>query len=158
MSDLSRIRVSDADRNHVIDRLQQATSEGRLSLDELDDRITDAMAARTWSDLDPLVDDLPAAPEAAGVEAGPATEPSVSPAVTRAAAAAVLGMGALSIPLSFWSAWGNVLGVVAVVLGVVTLLSSGHLAPRTRGAILSGVALGLLPTTFYVGLFLILGL
>ncbi len=100
MSDLSRIRVSDADRNHVIDRLQQATSEGRLSLDELDDRITDALAARTWSDLDPLVDDLPAAPEAAGGEAMPATEPSVSPAATRAAAAAVLGMGALSIPLS----------------------------------------------------------
>jgi hypothetical protein len=45
-----------------------------------------------------------------------------------------------------------------VVLGVVTLLSSGHLASRTRVAILSGVALGLLPTTFYVGLFLILGL
>ena len=154
MSDLSRIRISDADRNRVIDRLQQATSEGRLSLDELDDRITDALAARTWAEIDPLVDDLPAAPEAAG----PPTEPLASPAATRAAAAAVLGMGALSIPLSFWSAWGNVLGVVAVVLGVVTLLSSGHLARRTRAAVLSGVALGLLPTTFYVGLFLILGL
>ena len=154
MSDLSRIRISDADRNHVIDRLQHATSEGRLSLNELDVRITDALAARTWSELHPLVDDLPPALEADEAAAGP----PASPILTRAATAAVLGMGALSIPLSFWSAWGTALGVVAVVLGVVAMLSPGHPTPRTRAAILGGVALGLLPTTFYVALFLILGL
>lgn len=159
MSDLSRIRVSDADRNGVIDRLQEATSEGRLSLDELDVRIADALTARTWSDLDVLVDDLPDPPELPEFEYfEPADEPMLSPMAGRAAAAGVAGLAALSIVVSFWTAWGNVLGLVAVLLGVFVLLAPVHLTPRRRLAILGGVTLGLLPTTFYVALFLIIGL
>jgi hypothetical protein len=156
MSDLSRIRVSDADRHGVIDRLQEATSEGRLNLDELDVRITDALAARTWSDLDVLVDDLPDPPEYEWAE--PADEPLPTPMAGVAASAGVVGLAALSIAVSFWTAWGNVLGLAAVLLGVFVLLAPVHLSPRMRLAILGGVTLGLLPTTFYVALFLIIGL
>lgn len=159
MSDLSRIRVSDADRNGVIERLQEATSEGRLSLDELDVRIADALAARTWPDLDALVDDLPGPPEQPEFEwTEPDEEPSLSPATARAAATAVVGLAGLSIAVSFWTAWGNVLGLIAVLFGVAVLLVPGYLSRRVRLAILGGVTLGLLPATFYVGLFLILGL
>ena len=156
MTDLSRIRVSDADRHGVIDRLQEATSEGRLNLDELDVRIADALTARTWSDLDVLVDDLPDPPEPEWAE--PVDEPLLSPLVGRAASAGVVGLATLSTVASFWTAWGNVIGLAAVLLGVFVLLAPVHLTPRLRLVLLGGVTLGLLPTTFYVALFLILGL
>lgn len=52
-------RVSDEDRERVAERLRRAAGDGRLTLDELDARLTDAFGARTYADLAPLVDDLP---------------------------------------------------------------------------------------------------
>lgn len=52
------MRASDADRNLVADLLTAAYAEGRLTRDELDDRLTRAMAARTFDDLAPLTLDL----------------------------------------------------------------------------------------------------
>lgn len=54
------VRVSDSEREAVVERLNVATSEGRLTLEEFGDRVTDALAARTRGDLDKLVGDLPA--------------------------------------------------------------------------------------------------
>jgi hypothetical protein len=59
------IRVSDADREHVVDLLQCYPSEGRLSLDEFSDRVDVAQRARTYGELAALTADLPA-PEPAG--------------------------------------------------------------------------------------------
>lgn len=59
-------RASDADREHVVDALQAAFAEGRLTWGELDDRLRAATAARTWQQLTQLTADLPApAPVAA---------------------------------------------------------------------------------------------
>jgi len=55
------MRAADADRDRVVEFLQQAYSEGRLSKDEYDVRMGRALAARTYADLDQLVADLPAA-------------------------------------------------------------------------------------------------
>jgi hypothetical protein len=52
-------RVSDADREAVVRRLQRSAQEGRLTLAELDERVTAAYAARTRGELDSLVEDLP---------------------------------------------------------------------------------------------------
>ena len=38
--------------------LQEAAADGRLSMDELDDRLEAALQAKTYADLDPLVADL----------------------------------------------------------------------------------------------------
>ena len=38
--------------------LQEAAGDGRLSMDELDDRLEAALQAKTYADLDPLVADL----------------------------------------------------------------------------------------------------
>ena len=53
------MRVSDADREGVVRRLRRAVDEGRLTLDEFDERVVIAYAARTRADLDPLTADLP---------------------------------------------------------------------------------------------------
>ena len=52
------IRASDADRNLVADLLTSAYSEGRISRDELDERLTLTMAAKTFDDLAPITADL----------------------------------------------------------------------------------------------------
>lgn len=54
-----RMRVSDADREATAHQLQQAFSEGRLTSEELDQRIGLALSAKTYSDLLALVTDLP---------------------------------------------------------------------------------------------------
>jgi len=55
------LRVSDADREAVVVRLREAGGEGRLTLEELADRVERADAARTRGDLDALTADLPVA-------------------------------------------------------------------------------------------------
>ena len=54
-----RIRVSDAEREQVVELLGQAATEGRLTLDEYADRATAAHAAKTRGELARLTDDLP---------------------------------------------------------------------------------------------------
>jgi hypothetical protein len=54
----------------VVEMLRVAAGDGRLTLEELDERVGAALAARTYSELAALVSDLPAAPESlAGVSA-----------------------------------------------------------------------------------------
>ena len=55
------MRAADADRDGVVERLNIAYSEGRLSKDEHDGRLENALSARTYAELDQLVTDLPAA-------------------------------------------------------------------------------------------------
>ena len=56
-----KMRAGDADRDRVVERLNIAYCEGRLSKDEHDGRLENALSARTYADLDQLVTDLPAA-------------------------------------------------------------------------------------------------
>ena len=54
-----RIRTSDADRERVTARLRDHYAEGRLTRDELDERIAAALNARTFGDLRGVLADLP---------------------------------------------------------------------------------------------------
>jgi hypothetical protein len=56
------IRASDQERESVVDVLRDAFTDGRLTLDEFEDRTSAAYAARTWADLRELTADLPAEP------------------------------------------------------------------------------------------------
>jgi Domain of unknown function (DUF1707) len=53
------LRASDADREQVAERLRHATAEGRLSEDELEERLEALYAARTYGALHALTVDLP---------------------------------------------------------------------------------------------------
>ena len=61
------LRVSDTERAEVADRLAAHLAEGRLSQAEFDERVAQALSAKTRGDLRGLFDDLP--------EPGPAWVP-----------------------------------------------------------------------------------
>lgn len=54
-----RIRISDADREQVVARLRDHFAEGRLTQDELDERVAAALSAKTAGDLRRVMADLP---------------------------------------------------------------------------------------------------
>ncbi|MET7728275.1 DUF1707 SHOCT-like domain-containing protein [Streptomyces mirabilis] len=53
------LRASHADRDRVVDVLRIAAGDGRLTADELDERLEAALSARTLSELTTLTADLP---------------------------------------------------------------------------------------------------
>jgi hypothetical protein len=55
------VRASNAERDVVAGKLQDAFAEGRLDDDEFDQRMRAALTARTQAELDVLLTDLPAA-------------------------------------------------------------------------------------------------
>ncbi len=60
MTDRRRnMRASDADREQVVERLRNAADDGRLFIDEFDERLGQAFNARTYGELDAIVSDLP---------------------------------------------------------------------------------------------------
>lgn len=73
----ARLRVSDRERERVVDLLSEHAAEGRLTLEELDARIDGAHGARTQGELDAITDDLPAG-DTGGSAAGPRADGSRS--------------------------------------------------------------------------------
>ncbi|MEU6666226.1 DUF1707 domain-containing protein [Streptomyces sp. NPDC046727] len=59
------LRASDADRDRVAEVLRDALAEGRLDMDEFEERLEAVYASRTYGELAPLTRDLPAAGAAA---------------------------------------------------------------------------------------------
>src|SRR5882762_10042286 len=56
------IRASDKERESVVDVLRDAYTDGRLTLEEFEERTSAAYASKTWSDLRELTGDLPVEP------------------------------------------------------------------------------------------------
>jgi hypothetical protein len=83
------MRASDVDRELTIDVLKAAFIQGRLTKDELAERVGRTLAARTYTDLDSLAADIPrdlAAPR-----------PRLAPARIQAGGAASVGLHDASI-------------------------------------------------------------
>ena len=55
-----RIRASDDDRERTVSLLREHHAAGRLTLDEFNERLDKAYAAKTLGELDELMSDLPA--------------------------------------------------------------------------------------------------
>jgi len=72
-------RASDADREHVAERLRDAAGDGRLTIPELEERLEATFAARTYAELEPLTHDLPDHPHPGPRVPQPA-RPAASPA------------------------------------------------------------------------------
>ena len=57
--DKGNLRASDADRERVADVIRQAAGDGRLTMEELDERLDAVYAAKTYAELEPITQDLP---------------------------------------------------------------------------------------------------
>jgi fatty acid desaturase len=125
------MRVSDAERQAVADRLAAHYADGRLDQAEFDERSGRAMSAKTRADLSGLLDDLPETPGSLG------TGPSGAPGVPAAGAmvrkhshghpvlaAALIVIVIISVAHAvFW-----ILGWLWIaVVAVIVLAATGHL-------------------------------
>jgi hypothetical protein len=61
------LRASDADREQLVDELEQHAIDGRLTTDEFEQRTGEAYAATTIGELEALRRDLPATPQGRAV-------------------------------------------------------------------------------------------
>jgi hypothetical protein len=100
--DPSLLRVSDNDRQKVAEVLREAAGEGRIDLDELEERLELAFGAKTYADLVPITADLhlPVHPQ---VAPSPVRRPVPGvPAVGHASSTAIMGevkrQGVWSVP------------------------------------------------------------
>ena len=67
------VRASHVDRDRVVELLRVAAGDGRLTAEELDERLEAGLTARTYGELAALTTDLPAVPDSA--PGAPAPEP-----------------------------------------------------------------------------------
>lgn len=94
------LRIGHAERDRTAELLREAAGLGRIGLDELDERLGRAYAARTQPELDTLVADLvPAAPVPAtdGLALGPGHDHS-DPLVLAAGASTIKRRGPWELP------------------------------------------------------------
>ena len=75
-----QMRASDDDREKIAARLRDAHGEGRLSIEEFNDRIDALYQAQTYGELEPLVRDIPGATARPTHELVEATPPASVPA------------------------------------------------------------------------------
>lgn len=121
-----KMRAGDADRDRVVEVLSMAYSEGRLTKDEYDGRLANALSARTYADLDQLVTDLPVARATA-----------VTPvAGTNGLAVASLACGLVQL------VFGPVTVIPAIVFGHVALHQIKRTGGQGAGLAFAGLILG----------------
>jgi len=101
--DPSRMRISDADRQRVADVLRDAAGDGRIDLDELEERLDLTFRAKTYGELVPITLDLQVAGPVTPPAAAPVRRtPSHVPAVGHNSSVAIMGeckrQGVWSVP------------------------------------------------------------
>jgi hypothetical protein len=138
------LRVSDADRQAVADELAKHYGEGRLDKAEFDERVSQAMSAKTRGDLNGLFDDLPdlTAPAGAGGLAGRVGRPGRARRADRSAERAVerreragsaRQIGMLILVVIVATATWHALALTFIpwlwiaILAVVVLIATGHI-------------------------------
>lgn len=118
MAKRAHLRASDSDRERIADRLRAAAAEGRLLTEELEERLSAALRARTYGELDAVTADLPYNRE--GVARRQRSVPRVGPVpavalVVFAPLALALVMAVVAFVFAMLTAWT----VLAVVLWMV---------------------------------------
>jgi hypothetical protein len=104
------IRASDADRDRVAASLREHCAEGRITMDELHERLESAYAARTIGDLQEITSDLPE--QDLFQLPVPASRPnSLASPATRASAPDLYRRGGRAV----WATWATVSAINLVV-------------------------------------------
>ncbi len=137
-----KMRAADTDRDRVLEVLNTAYSEGRLSKDEYDGRLENAFSARTYADLDQIVTDLPAA-QATGV--------------TPVAKINGLAIASLTCGLAQF-VFGPLAIIPAIVLGHVARHQIKRTGEQGAGLALAGLILGWAAVILGIVLIVVVGL
>jgi len=111
--DAGDLRAGDADRERVAERLRLALDEGRLNLHEYDERLRDAYGAKTYSELDALLADLPNVTPPSQQRVVPASATAVQPGFYPNATARWL--------YERWGSWFNAVLICVGIWGVTSL-------------------------------------
>jgi hypothetical protein len=124
------MRASDQDRERVAELLRDAAGEGRLDMDELDERLEAVYSAKTYAELVPITRDLPqsgATPAVAAISAAAADPARFGGQPTSSNAIAVMGgferKGAWVVPSAFTA--------VAIMGGGTIDMRDARFAERT---------------------------
>jgi hypothetical protein len=127
-------RVGDEERERVAARLRTAAGEGRLGVDELEERLERAFAARTRADLAPLTADLPArrTPRDAAPARSRAQRPDLMPYL--ATMALLVAIWALTGAGYFWPIWPMLGWGLAFLPGGAGACGARHRHRRRRRA------------------------
>src|SRR4051812_21860178 len=111
----SEIRASDAERERVVAFLRDHTLAGRLSHEELEERVGAAYAAVTIGDLERLIDDLPRARHPAPARPRPVRPQRRNEAPPALIVAGVALLMVTGLPVLFI---GGVVAVLALVFAL----------------------------------------
>jgi hypothetical protein len=134
----SRVRASDADREHVIGVLREAFAEGRLTAEEHSARVGQAYAARTYAELATVSADLPAGPSAhrpAPLSSSPGT--GVAPATD-------LRTNPLAMAALVCSVIPGLPQLAAIVLGIAALRQVRRTGERGTALAAAGLVIATL--------------
>lgn len=142
-------RVGNAQRNQVVELLNEALGEGYLDLVEYERRLTGATAAQTTGELVTVLADLPRRfhwDPRTPVIASPAVDPAVATRTTLALVAAIVGL-----PLAACYGLGAIPGLVAIALA-----GAGRRAPQQRAKALAATAVGALAVAVSIAVVILL--
>jgi class 3 adenylate cyclase len=130
----SSVRASDADRERVSELLREHYGAGRLSEEELSERVEAIYGVRTVSELDALTSDLPSAPERERGRSHGALDPSVRIhlAVYVVVNVMLVGIWAASGGGYFWPVWPILGWGIGVGCHAAPLLATRSRQPRPR--------------------------
>jgi hypothetical protein len=121
-----RLQASHTERERTVDALKAAYVQDRLTKDEFDERLGEALAARTYAELAALTVDIPVGPAVARPpdrprrRAGNAARWGASGLVSPALVLVALASAALNGGSGYW-----VVAVVAAIVYFVVWLSAG---------------------------------
>jgi Domain of unknown function (DUF1707) len=109
------LRAADTDRQHIADQLYSALNEGRLDLSEYDERVRRAYGARTYAELNGLLEDLPAVSRTGALAVPPRQPP------TAAAPAARPRKRVPTAIMVLWTIYGGIVAVNVMVWFLVAV-------------------------------------
>lgn len=105
-----QMRASDGDREKIAARLRDAHGEGRLSIEEFNDRLDALYQAQTYGEIEPLVRDIPVMRTHQTPEIVKATAPAPAPSKKDGKAMRVL-----------WTIWACAVSLNVMIWLLVSL-------------------------------------
>jgi hypothetical protein len=110
------LRAADSDRAAVAAQLGRHLSDGRLSVDEYDERLAKAYAAKTYGELAQLTTDLPA----------PTARPAAAADAVQGPAGACGRAWGPGAHRAAWASWLSVAVLVTTIWALTTLGTGFH--------------------------------